>query len=934
MQALASVLIAMAALTAVASRTCAEQPAAAVADGKRPEESLQPSSQPSLPPVDSLVDYSPRNRESVRPWRAVHDVESVTSEAEGMRIRISGPDPYIFGPAADFPNGEPLLLRMRLKSATGGIAQVFYFDRVTTEDKSVRFPVPAQVWHDVAVPLPPLGPQYRLRFDPPGQQGDCMISALSIGRPVQAKIPLAPSPTPFVAAELDERLTSGKVELRHASRRWNDFSLSASNRLLAVGHNRLQVGYWRQGKTHWLPLHASPANPQEPSSSAEVTTQRQGEELTVAANYTDAHGGKWHFRRVFSPHPRGGFQIETQVTVNQTRQIVFLPSLVLLAGLGADGKRKSQALLAGVEYLEDEPSSSEADIEGAAALRRTPANHKVTFPLMAWQHAGNYLAVAWKREQQIAPLFDSPDRVWSTEAHVMGLIGPGAQPTYRGDGEPLVHTPWTLAANQPHVSHAEVWGGAGNSVVSAVSEYVARRGLPETPAQPVLQDYVRLAAAGWLDSPLREGDRYRHAVGNNFVPQPAYDVAWMLEQLARLTDDDALRARCRQASLGAASVVAEGTEYFSHVGHLQQPAGGLIFGKYEITRQQALAQFRDLLNSFDADGIARYRPPAQGIDYSRTHGSREANGFAALAALRLLQNAAYGGGRQQVDQALEYLKKLDRYTGQTPRGAQTWEIALHTPDILASAHLVKAYTLAFRLTGDPTYLERARYWAWTGVPFVYLDNPTQQPVGPYSTTAVLGATQWKAPVWIGLPVQWCGLVYAEGLYRLAAHDSQGPWKQLADGIVVSAIQQTYPAGEQRQGLLPDSYDLVQQARNPADINPGTLQPLAVEFFTGIPAYEVQGWRSGDRQCWVCAPGKASEFQSETKDDRIVDSFVASPWAAGRSTLVVHGYTTPPQVRINDQPIDEASLRFLEPDGPLLITLPHQRPTRIELTRRR
>ena len=37
--------------------------------------------------------------------------------------------------------------------------------------------------------------------------------------------------------------------------------------------------------------------------------------------------------------------------------------------------------------------------------------------------------------------------------------------------------------------------------------------------------YLALAAHGWLDSGIREGDRYRHAVPGNFRPQPAADAA-------------------------------------------------------------------------------------------------------------------------------------------------------------------------------------------------------------------------------------------------------------------------------------------------------------------------------------------------------------------------------------------------------------------------
>lgn len=93
-------------------------------------------------------------------------------------------------------------------------------------------------------------------------------------------------------------------------------------------------------------------------------------------------------------------------------------------------------------------------------------------------------------------------------------------------------------------------------------------------------------------------------------------------------------------------------------------------------------------------------------------------------------------------------------------------------------------------------------------------------------------------MWFGRPVQWCGLVYADALYRLAEHTPTGPWKQLADGITGSGIQQSWPASDaDRQGLLPDFYHLRAQAPDGPAINPGTLQANAVRFYGGPRAYD-------------------------------------------------------------------------------------------------
>ncbi len=151
------------------------------------------------------------------------------------------------------------------------------------------------------------------------------------------------------------------------------------------------------------------------------------------------------------------------------------------------------------------------------------------------------------------------------------------------------------------------------------------------------------------------------------------------------------------------------------------------------------------------------------------------------------------------------------------------------------------------ISRKPAYLEQARYWAWTGVPFIYLANPTEGDVGPYATIAVLGATNWKAPVWFGQPVQWCGLVYGSALHLLSQYDTEGPWATLAKGITAAGLQMTWPAADaKRQGLLPDYFLLRPQISEGPAINPGTVQTHMPEFFDKGSLYDVRrlektGW---------------------------------------------------------------------------------------------
>jgi hypothetical protein len=879
-------------------------------------------------------------------WRPLHGVATLDTTPQGLRIAISGDDPYIESPAIDFPADQKLLVKFRLRSDVGGGGQLFYYNRDATEERSVRFPAPAGHWHDVVLALPALGRGYRFRFDPPGDRGDCLLADFRVTRPLAANFPTDLKPAEFLGAADDRLLRSGSVTLRHAARRWHDFQLSLDGRAVAAGHSDPWIAYELSGTVHGWRFTADP--------QFVATATVEGERLRIVGEGIDPHGARWRLEQTFVADGSGGFDSETRVAVDRERRLVFLPSLAVLVPPDAsrlrDSRRKvrRQALLAGVEYLEDEPSSSEADLAGPAALRRVPAPHKPTFPLMAMQQNGVCVSLSWRRQSEVAPLFDWPDRLLGSQGSVMALIAPGAESTVRDDGEPLPHSAWTLMANRPLAHRGHLRVELGETVLPAVKAYVRRRGLPPLPTRPPLEEYIAQAAAGWLDGPLRDGARFRHAVGNDFPAQPAFDAAWMLDALASASAAGPRSAAWKnavdEAANKAAAAVASGQELFAQVGHLQPPLAGLARGRFREIQPQAASVARRLLDpmdgAFDADGIARYRPPAQGIDYSRTHDSREANGFAALPVLRALQAALHAGDRVLVNAALERLRALERFHGGVPRGAQTWEIPLHTPDILAAAHLVKAYALAYRVTGEPRFLELAREWAWTGVPFVYLDPLDESPtganaVGPYATIAVLGATQWKAPVWIGLPVQWCGLVYADALRWLQPHDPDGPWERLADGITLSAIQQCYPLGHPRAGLLPDSFDLVLQSRNPADINPGTLQPLALELLAGYRAHDLwspalianrssSNGRDSLPDYWVSAAGRTRGMGG---------AIVVEPWRKSGSHVVVHGAPWPAQVLLNGQPIVAERLEYLAPTRSLVIALPDAATARLEIVAR-
>jgi hypothetical protein len=815
-----------------------------------------------------------------------------------MAVRIDGRDPYFGSPPFDLPEGVPLTARIRVKVAKPGDLQVFYVraGQPLSEERSVRKPVRGGDWRDVILHLPPLGPGTVLRIDPPGSSGVCLIESIRFAPRliIDAAWPPPGVPKPPAGAP---RVEAGTFVLKQDPARFGGFTLSVDGREVATGHDRPTIAYRTvvdgRPAVKWL---AAPAD-----AKAETTVDPADGTLRVRTTFGDEEGGSWRLEQAFRPHSPGVIAFEAECAVDAPRAIFHAPLLVTLPGhgQGAFGASKGQGLLAGVEYLDDEPSSSTADLGEVDALRKVPSAYKLTFPLMAIQARGRYLGLIWDRAPGVAPLFDSPDRTFGGSGHLMGLIAPGAEGGDRVEGSMFPDEPTALAPGVPLKASGLLIAGEGTTIIPAVQRYVALKGLPPIPATPGLQDYVKLAAAGWLDSPIRDGGRYRHAAGaGDFRAQPAADAAWMTSWLAALTDDPKLADRLRAASAEAEAQLRPGRDEQSAVGHNRYPVAPLVLpdagtaadggaGSFDRAVAAVVASSR----MFEPDGTRRYRPARGRLDYGRTHFSDEASGYAAQPIDQMLRLAAYSGDRAAVDEGLRLLAILrDRFRDGVPRGAQTWEIALHTPDVLASAYLVRAFALGYELTGDASFLDAAKYWAWTGVPFVYLVDPTDPSgpgaVGPYATIPVLGSTNWVAPNWIGLPVQWCGLVYADALIELARHDAEGPWSRLADGVAASGILQTYPLDDPNRGLLPDSFNLTSQARNPADINPGTLQPGAIRLLAGPVARPYQFRALRGSGLWVCAPG-AIEVEADA-DAPGEAAFTVHPWISGPSFVVVHG----------------------------------------------
>jgi len=745
--------------------------------------------------------------------------------------------------------------------------------------------------------------------------------------PPDAAVPPWPKPSPVALPTGSPSVSCEGLELIHSREALGGFEIRVGGKPMAIGQNRPMLAYVASGQLRWLDLARA--------AQRKLEVKRERDSLMVRFECVDQDGGAWTITQKYAPLGAGpALDVQIGFTVNQERAAAFLPMLMLFPGAGSFGSSKGQALVAGLEYLENEPSSSEADVIGPAAKRQVPDNLKLTFPLMAIQNDGRWLALSWQVESNFCALFDSPDRMFGSGGHVMGVLYPGSNGKNRQEGSLLPLVTETLRAGQSVVLHATLAGGLGDTVVPAIRQYVSSHNLPAIPATRGPQAYISLAAGGWLDSKIREGNLFHHAIaGGSFPAGPAADAAVWMDWLADQTTQPALADRLRTAAQGAIGAVPPTDINAAGVGHVRFPVPSLVYGHVAEAVERARQDGHNLLGRFDGNLAVQYRPNAGGPDYGKTHFSDEASGLTSRPVMDLLEAAAFCGDRELLDAALKRLSAMNKFRNGVPRGAQTWECPLHIPDILASAQMVRAYTLGYELTGQAEWLEQARYWAWTGVPFVYLVNPASEPVGPYATIAVFGATNWKAPIWLGLPVQWCGLVYADALYRLVRDDPAGPWKKLADGITASGVQQGWPTNDtELQGLLPDSFVLRAQHRNGPAINPATVQACAVRLFGpqspasgNAEVYDFRCFRQNGIR--VHAPG--SIVRAEESGRRL--QFEVRPWPARPYYVLINGLAQKPRLKLGSQPVEiTAPHQFQEQQGVLILELKGTAAVELEL----
>jgi len=566
-----------------------------------------------------------------------------------------------------------------------------------------------------------------------------------------------------------------------------------------------------------------------------------------------AFGGKQFVQASFVSSFDFG-EVETAFSVNQTDPWLAVTYMftasqqvavrnffgpVVLAGESTFGEAKSAALFPGLEYLVgNECSSSDDDIRDGY-VRLVPDPEKVTVPYMAVQHGRTVVQLMWPPPgspdsgwSPLSAMFASPNWYTGQTNHLMALFAPGGK-DYITENRVAASEPLRLTADDQLIIHAKLaaYEGDDRGLADATRTWFAAYGTPRVLLPPrTVEEAVKLSAAAYTATcwdPDALG--WHRTLGADLPPaefMPSAVTALLMNSL--ITTDSAAAAKCTEIARRATA---------------GRPAAR--FRPALAWRVGGIAEVIAALEQSSAAAIEKQRPNGswvyEGDDNNPSLGVAGANvpGICAAALEPVLTYAGVTGDANATRAAVAGLDFMSRFT--VPRGAQPWEIPLHTPDLLASARAGTAFLAGYRLTGDTRYLKEARYWAETGLPFVYLWHDPSRPALAFATVPAFGATFYRPPGWFGKSVQRCGLEYGNFLARLAdrlSHDEI--YRTVARGILYSTIHQQ-PAVGPFAGAYPDTWDLAtNQPREPY---------LAPELLLKL-AYALLGY-STDLEWTVC-----------------------------------------------------------------------------------
>ncbi len=563
----------------------------------------------------------------------------------------------------------------------------------------------------------------------------------------------------------------------------------------------------------------------------------------------EIEGGGWaSFTWSFEPS-----DTRPEITITCTMKCTKAIDILRFEGprLLVKGQRR-HALLPGLQYLEvKEPYTATEFIGPKLADQHVPHPYKIAVPVMAVETKDGIIGVSWDPLQEWVPghslpcaEFESPSRSQGADNSLMTVFAPSI-PEFVDENQDFAKEPYHLRPGEKMTLKMSFFAEAGREITDVIPDYFAAHGLPKAP--PIAGGVEGAIAtcfkayAGTLYSKEANGWKNHFGLHQNYSPNGRY-AALVLAESLRTSKPDLARKCDIDPDAQLTQYTGTSLDWFTEGANAaadgaiakQSPDGGF---PYTIT-EDMVKRIQDFKanSGYDAKDLG--------------HVGETNSGLIARELGAILDRAERTGEKKYVDAGLLGLAKLNSFT--VPRGAQTWEVHAHAPDVYAAALCVNCNIAGYHLTRDAKYLDHAEFWAKTGLPFVYswvppisqvpaavlhfddsgegrsavLDKPsefytdTRRHINPGSTIAVFGSSFYFVN-WFGTPVQWCGLVWANSVRSLAKLRPDPTLERVADCVFASATQQQFDKGF-AAGAYPDSWNLLSNTANTAFIAPDSI----------------------------------------------------------------------------------------------------------------
>jgi len=564
-------------------------------------------------------------------------------------------------------------------------------------------------------------------------------------------------------------------------------------------------------------------------SPDEYRIENTGEEIKLlfSKKETDNDDAEWNFNFEFKLSSEKPYvSLKYMATSNKDRNLIYFSGPHILVGEESFGSLKDFALFPGLEYLLNrDVSSSSINIDEELKFRFSPHPYKITVPLMAVSYNGYAVSLMWDPLQKwddensyVSAKFASPNWLEKQDNHLMALFLPSIPKYIPENAAYLNYVSPTYHLKAGSSIKIEAWLTCSypSSIKTIFNQWFDIFGIPSLPTLPrSVEEALSLCIKTYMDTLWVEDQKGWHmALSDPWGPNANPLICLHLWLRSLKETDESYKNRLRKRALTVYErILKEGLESNIILIDLS-----LRLGFVEESLRMVEKGIKEILRTQEIDGSWKFKPARK---MQRRLGSvgETALGFCALPVYVLLKYARITGDKACMSagfKGLEYMNLFKR-----PDDAQTWEVPMHTPDILAAAYAVNAYLEAFKITGDRKYLDKAQYWAYTGLPFVYLWSAEDRPIMKYATIPVFGSTHFKHP-WYGNAVQWCGLGYAYAIHQLYKYTQEPLWRKLAEGITIAGIQMQADKVKYKNclpGMYPDAFSPVSNSYSGWWLNP-------------------------------------------------------------------------------------------------------------------